>query len=134
MQTINYAKENKTSGNQQKPKKGLKPCKVLYVYNLNETFNLEAVRNMFSSFEKIIEYKYSDEKKTSGLVFFESENAAIKILCMFKNVKIMNKTLKITFADLPEEKTDDYWKPFSYQEIEFDAKFSYGFSLQDIDE
>lgn len=60
---------------------------------------LEAVKKLFESFEEVKDIKYTEDNKSSGLVYLKNKNSAIKILCIFKNVKLMNKTLKITFAD-----------------------------------
>lgn len=53
------------------------------------------------------EISYTDDTHTSGLVYFKTVNAAVKVLCIFKNVKLMNKTLKITFAEREDEVQED---------------------------
>ena len=68
--TIAYKKENKSQGVQSKPKKGLKPAKTLYIYNLNKMINLKAVKNLFETFAPVESIEYSEENKSSGFVHF----------------------------------------------------------------
>ena len=45
------------------------------------------------------EIYYLNESKNSALVFFSELQSAIKILCMFKNMTLIDKNLKINFAN-----------------------------------
>ena len=42
---------------------------------------------------------YLNESKNSALVFFEKVEQAVKILCLFKNMTLIDKNLKINFAN-----------------------------------
>ena len=75
----------------------MEPNNILYVYNLNQNITLDVLKNLFSSFETPNMVKELTGK--TGLVYFDTINQAIKVLCIFKNMKIMNKTLKIAFAE-----------------------------------
>ena len=66
---------------------------------MSEETNLKYLVKVFKEFEDIKQYKYIDDKKAKGLVFFHSTASALKILCLFKNVKLKDKKVKITFAD-----------------------------------
>lgn len=98
-----YKRENKSHGQVNKPKKGLTPGKVLYIYNLDDSFNLEAVQNLFQSIEPVEKIEYTEDNNTSGMVYFGNVEAAVKVLSLFKNLKVMKKTLKITFAEQKEK-------------------------------
>lgn len=98
-EVVNYLKENKSQGRFDRPKKGLRPSNVLYIYNLNSELGLQAVRNLFETIEEMVEINYTEDSQSSGKVHFKSKDAATKVLCYFKNVKLMNKTIKITFAE-----------------------------------
>lgn len=49
--------------------------------------------------EPVDEIYYLNESKNSALVFFSELQSAIKILCMFKNMTLIDKNLKINFAN-----------------------------------
>lgn len=70
LNTVVYKKENKSLGVQNKPRKGLKPAKTLYIYNLNKMINLEAVKNLFETFAPVESIEYSEDNKSSGFVHF----------------------------------------------------------------
>ncbi len=70
---------------------------------MSEKTNLKLLSDVFQKFEDVRQFKYFDDKKTKGLVYFHSTSAAIKILCLFKNIKLKDKKIKITFADNVDE-------------------------------
>lgn len=119
------------------PKKGLRPVKTLYVYNLNEMFNLEAVKNLFETFSPVESIEQTEENKSSGLIHFKNVEASVKVLCIFKNVKIMNRTLKITFAESEDEQDNleqIFNHPFSMQNIEEGFYKNIAYSYQKLGE
>lgn len=54
---------------------------------------------LFETVESVLDIYYLNESKNSALVFFESLDQAVKILCMFKNMTLIDKNLKINFAN-----------------------------------
>lgn len=83
-----------------------KPNNILYLYNLTELITVEMIQNMFENFEKVDKIQYMNKTKNSALCFFKEKSAAIKILCIFKNMKFIDKNLKINFATEEMIKTD----------------------------
>ena len=54
---------------------------------------------MFETVEPVNEIYFLNESKNSALVFFDRLEQAVKILCMFKNMTLIDKNLKINFAN-----------------------------------
>jgi hypothetical protein len=97
-----YYRKNKLSpftDFQNKQKTINKPCRSLYVFNLTRNVTLQIVRGLFEKFEKVEEIYYLNESKNSALCMFSSIQAAVKILCLFKNTNLVDKSLKINFAN-----------------------------------
>lgn len=65
-ETMNYIRENKSQGRFDRPKKGLKPSNILYIYNLNHHFDLQAVKNSFQTIEEVTLIKYTEDNCSSG--------------------------------------------------------------------
>jgi hypothetical protein len=76
-----------------------KPLHVLYVFNLSPNASLDMIRNLFDMYVPVINIYYSNESKNSALVFFRTVEDAAKILCLFKNTMMIDKSLKINFAN-----------------------------------
>jgi RNA recognition motif-containing protein len=76
-----------------------KPSRTLYVFNLSKNVTLQVVKDLFEKFEHLVELYYLNESKNSALCTFESSQAAIRILCLFKNMNLVDKSLKINFAN-----------------------------------
>ena len=83
---------------------------MLYIYNMSQETNLKLLSEVFQKFEDVRQYKYLDEKKNKGLIYFHNTSAAIKILCLFKNIKLKDKKIKITFADNVDAEELDFFK------------------------
>jgi len=76
-----------------------KPSRTLYVFNLSKNVTLPVIKDLFGKFEQVTELYYLNESKNSALCTFESTQAAIRILCLFKNMNLVDKSLKINFAN-----------------------------------
>lgn len=76
-----------------------KPLSVLYVFNLSPNAPLDIVKNLFDLYAPVVSINYSNETKNSALVFFKTVEDAAKILCLFKNTNLIDKSLKINFAN-----------------------------------
>lgn len=76
-----------------------KPSSILYVFNLSSNASLDMVKQMFEEIVKVQNIYYSNESKNSALVFFNSIDEAVKVLCLFKNTNLVDKSLKINFAN-----------------------------------
>lgn len=57
------------------------------------------MQELFETVEPVSDIYYLNESKNSALVFFEGLDQAVKILCMFKNMTLIDKNLKINFAN-----------------------------------
>ena len=111
-----------------------KPSSILYVFNLSKSVTLDIVKNLFESFERVVQIYYVNESKNSALCFFSSVEAAIHILCVFKNMNVVDKSLKINFANesllkASEPKYKNNY--FSLQEFEEKTKFSRLFKMHE---
>lgn len=76
-----------------------KPHNVLYVFNLTPVVTLESIRQMFAKQAPVEDIYYSNDSKNSALVLFKTIDDAAKILCLFKNTNLGEKSLKINFAN-----------------------------------
>lgn len=76
-----------------------KPSKTLYIFNLTKSVTLDIIRSLFDSFSKVEDIYYLNESKNSALAFFDSIEAAVRVLCLLKNTNLIDKSLKINFAN-----------------------------------
>lgn len=93
-----------------------RPSHILYIFNLTKSVGLEVIQELFSKAENVIDIYYLNESRNSALCYFESIEAAVRILCNFKNINLIDKSLKINFAHDSPPKTD----PFFGNRIDFD--------------
>lgn len=128
--TVYYAKNKsfKPEDIQNKQKTINRPSSILYVFNLSKSVNLHVIKNLFEGYEKVTQIYYVNESKNSALCFFNSTEAAIHVLCVFKNMNIVDKSLKINFANeslLKGVNEHSYRQSyFPAQEFEGRTKFS----------
>lgn len=76
-----------------------KPSRILYLFNLTRSVGLEVIIELFSHVEPVENIHYVNESRNSALCYFKSSEAAVKILCNFKNIILIDKNLKINFAN-----------------------------------
>ena len=76
-----------------------KPLNILYIFNLSPNASLEIIRNLFAMYSPVVNIQYSNESRNSALVFLKSVEEAVRILCLFKNTNLIDKSLKINFAN-----------------------------------
>ena len=76
-----------------------KPLNVLYVFNLSVNVSLDMIKVLFNAYSPVLNIYYSNESKNSALVFFQTVEEAAKVLCLFKNTNLVDKSLKINFAN-----------------------------------
>ena len=76
-----------------------KPNKILYLYNISPVIDIESIKDMFETFEAVISMNYLNETKNCAIAIFDSVESAIKILCIFRNINIGDKLLRINFAN-----------------------------------
>ena len=76
-----------------------KPMKVLYVFNISHSASLEIIKSLFESHAPVLDIFYSNDSRNSALVYFKDVAAAARILCLFKNTNLIDKSLKINFAN-----------------------------------
>lgn len=84
---------------QNKQKTINKPCNILYVFNLSKSASLNMIKDLFQTFEPVVNIYYLNHSRNSALCFFNSTEAAVRILCVFKNINMVDKSLKINFAN-----------------------------------
>ena len=84
---------------QNKQKTINKPSNILYVFNLSKSATLPMLTEIFQNFEKVEKIYFLNHSRNSALCFFENIEAAVRILCNFKNVNVVDKSLKINFAN-----------------------------------
>lgn len=128
--TVYYAKNKvlRPEDIQNKQRTINKPSSILYVFNLSRSATLEMIRSMFESTERVQNIYYVNESRNSALCFFNNVEAAMRILCLFKNMNIIDKSLKINFANetLVRNTSDQKYKGnyYSCQEFDENSKFS----------
>lgn len=76
-----------------------KPNTTLYVFNLTKAADLGLIRELFEQRRRVVHIEYLNESKNSCLVYLESVEAAATILATFKNISVLDKGLKINFAN-----------------------------------
>lgn len=76
-----------------------KPNHVLYVFNLSPGTTLEALRALLGKEAPVEDLYFSNDSRNSALVFFKTVDAAARVLCLFKNTSLGEKSLKINFAN-----------------------------------
>jgi len=76
-----------------------KPLSILYIFNLSPNASLDIIRNLFDMYSPVVNIYYSNDSRNSALVFFKSIEEAVRILCLFKNTNLIDKSLKINFAN-----------------------------------
>ncbi len=76
-----------------------KPNTTLYVFNLTKSADLGLIRELFEQRRRVVHIEYLNESKNSCLVYLESVEAAATILATFKNISVLEKGLKINFAN-----------------------------------
>ena len=110
-QTVFYKKYEQFS--LEKDSKRLKtlnrPSNVLYIFNLTKSVGLEVIQELFSQAENVVDIYYLNESRNSALCYFESIEAAVRILCNFKNINLIDKSLKINFAHESSPKTNAFF-------------------------
>ena len=99
--TVFYRKNKETSvlEFQHKQKTINKPGRILYIFNLTKAVNLQMISDLFNTFAQVLDVYYLNDSRNSALCFFESTEAAVKVLCLFKNMNLVDKSLKINFAN-----------------------------------
>ena len=99
--TVYYRKNKETTliDFHSKQKTINKPNRTLYVFNLSKNVTLPVIKDLFGKFEHVAELYYLNESKNSALCTFDSTQSAIRILCLFKNMNLVDKSLKINFAN-----------------------------------
>jgi len=134
--TVYYTKNKqvKPEDVQNKQRTINKPSSILYVFNLSKSVSLDVIKDLFESHQKVEQIYYVNESRNSALCFFESIEAAINILCAFKNMNVVDKSMKINFANeslvkSSEEKYKNNY--FSLQEFEETTKFSSLFRMHE---
>ena len=99
------SRRNSDSSNKQtsffnsKQKTTNKPNNILYIFNLSQKVTLKIIKELFETVDLIDNLYYLNESQNSALVFFEKLESAVKVLCMFKNMTLIDKNLKINFAN-----------------------------------
>lgn len=76
-----------------------KPHNTLYVFNLTKAADLSLIHELFAQRRSVVHIEYLNDSKNSCLVYFESVEAAATCLATFKNISVLDKSLKINFAD-----------------------------------
>lgn len=76
-----------------------KPNNVLYVFNLSPGVTLDALKAVLGREAPVEDLYYSNESRNSALVFFKTVDEAARILCLYKNTSLGDKSLKINFAN-----------------------------------
>lgn len=76
-----------------------RPSATLYVFNLSKNTNLSLLKQLFETKEPVLSLEYLNESKNSALCVFKTVEAAIRVLCCFKNVNLLDKCLKVNFAN-----------------------------------
>lgn len=128
--TVYYAKTKavKPEDVQNKQRTIYKPSSILYVFNLSRSVSLELIKTLFEGVEQVSKIYYVNDSKNSALCFFDSIEAAIHVLCSFKNMNVVDKSLKINFANesLVKASSEPKYKTnyFSLQEFDEKTKFS----------
>ena len=128
--TVYYAKNKvlRPEDIQNKQRTINKPSSILYVFNLSRSATLEMIRDMFGTTERVKNIYYVNESRNSALCFFDGVEAAMRVLCLFKNMNIIDKSLKINFANetLVKGTSEQKYKGnyYSCQEFDENSKFS----------
>lgn len=76
-----------------------KPNKILYIFNLSKNVTLKILKDLFEKIECPEDIYYLNDSKNSALAFFRTLEVAVKVLCIFKNITLIDKNLKINFAN-----------------------------------
>lgn len=135
--TVYYAKNKhvKPEDIQNRQKTINKPSNILYVFNLSKSVNLDVIKSVFETLKKVEKIYYVNESRNSALCFFDTIESAVHILCVFKNMNVIDKSLKINFANesLVKDTNDQKYKTnyFSLPEFEEKTKFSGLFRIND---
>lgn len=76
-----------------------RPNATLYVFNLTAQVTLPLVRELFEELRPVLQIEYLNSSQNSCLVYFETLEAAASVLALFKNINMLEKGLKINFAN-----------------------------------
>lgn len=99
--TVFYKKSDQVTAEmyQSKQKTINKPFHILYIFNLTKSVGLDVIEELFGHVEPVLNVYYLNDSKNSALCHFSSVSAAVKVLCNFKNINLVDKSLKINFAN-----------------------------------
>lgn len=97
--TVLYTPKTLANDLQSKQRTINKPCAILYVFNLSKVVDLNFVMKLIETKERVKSINYLNSSKNSALCFMESVESAVRALCLFKNVNLLDKSLKINFAN-----------------------------------
>lgn len=76
-----------------------RPCATLYLFNLSKSITLDFLRKLVETKEPVVSLSFLNESRNSALCVLKSEESAIRALCWFKNLNLLDKSLKINFAN-----------------------------------
>lgn len=96
---IVYGKNSAKVDFSDKQKTIYKPTSILYLFNLSKNVDLSFLRKMIETKEQVLKIEFLNETRNSALCYMASIGAAIKALVLFKNISLMDKSLKINFAN-----------------------------------
>ena len=97
--TVTYGRKKSNSSESPSSQKSMnKPNSVLYIFNISQLIALESIKSLFENFEKVNHMQYLDENRNTAIAYFENTEGAVKTLCMFSNITLLDKTLKMNFA------------------------------------
>lgn len=77
----------------------IRPNATLYVFNLTPQVTLALIQELFQELRPVLQIEYLNQSMNSCLVYFETKEAAASCLALFKNINMLEKGLKINFAN-----------------------------------
>lgn len=98
--TKNYTPETKYYQTNQINKNKIvpKPSRVLLISNMSSLIGLKSIEEMFATFEEVINISYLDENNDKAVAVFDDKIAAIKVLAVFKGIKLGDKSIDLNFS------------------------------------